>query len=45
MTEKIQKIMEEKENTPKILYLNCLHFFGKDSGLAIYNRMKTCEKL
>ncbi|MBD5491352.1 MAG: hypothetical protein HDR16_04340 [Lachnospiraceae bacterium] len=45
MTEKIQKLMEEKEKTPKILYLNCLHFFGKDSGLAIYNKMKACEKL
>ena len=45
MTEKIQKLMEEKEKTPKILYLNCLHFFGKESGLAIYNKMKACEKL
>ena len=45
MTEEIQKIMEEKEKTPKNIYLNCLHFFGKDNGLAIYNKMKACEKL
>ena len=45
MTEEIQKIMEEKRKTPKVIYLNCLHFFGRDSGLAIYNKMKTCEKL
>lgn len=45
MTEEIQKLMEGKKKTPKIIYLNCLHFFGKDSGLAIYNKMKACEKL
>lgn len=45
MTEEIQKLMEGKKKTPKIIYLSCLHFFGKDSGLAIYNKMKTCEKL
>lgn len=45
MTEEIQKLMEGKRKTPKIIYLNCLHFFGKDSGLAIYNKIKACEKL
>lgn len=45
MTEEIQKLMEGKRKTPKTIYLNCLHFFGKDSGLAIYNKMKACEKL
>ena len=45
MTEEIQKLMEEKKKTPKNIYLNCLHFFGKDNGLAIYNKMKACEKL
>ena len=45
MTEEIQKLMEGKKKTPKNIYLNCLHFFGKDNGLAIYNKMKACEKL
>ncbi len=45
MTEQIQKLMIEKEKTPRIIYLNCLHFFGRDGGLAIYNRMKTCGEL
>lgn len=45
MTGEIQKLMEEKKKTPKNIYLYCLHFFGKDSGLAIYNKMKACEKL
>ncbi len=45
MTEEIQKLMEGNRKTSKIIYLSCLHFFGKDSGLAIYNRMKACEKL
>ena len=45
MTEEIQKLMEGKEKAPKVIYLNCLHSFGKDNGLAIYNRMKACNKL
>ena len=45
MTEEIQKLMEGKRKTPKIIYLSCLHFFGKESGLAIYNKMKACGKL
>ena len=45
MTEQIQKLMIEKEKTPRIIYLNCLHSFGRDGGLAIYNRMKTCREL
>lgn len=45
MTEEIQRLMEGKERAPKTIYLNCLHNFGKVRGLAIYNRMKMCEKL
>lgn len=45
MTEQIQNLMEQKERTPKLIYLNCLHSFGRDEGLAIYNRMKACEDL
>lgn len=45
MTEQIQKLMVKKEKTPRIIYLDCLHSFGRDGGLAIYNRMKTCKEL
>lgn len=45
MTEQIQELMMEKEKTSRIIYLNCLHSFGRDGGLAIYNRMKTCGEL
>ena len=45
MIGKIQKLMEGKKKTPKNVYLNCLHFFGKDSGLAIYNKLKACESV
>lgn len=45
MTGEIQKLLEEKKKTPKIIYLNCLHSFGRDRGLAIYNRMKACGEL
>lgn len=45
MTEQIQSLMLKKEKTPKIVYLNCLHSFGRHGGLAIYNRMKACGEL
>lgn len=45
MTGEIQKLIEEKKKTPKVIYLNCLHSFGRDNGLAIYNRMKACGEL
>lgn len=45
MTDEIQKLIVGKEKTSKIIYLNCLHSFGRDGGLAIYNRMKACEEL
>lgn len=44
-TEEIQKMMEGKKKTPRIIYLNCLHSFGRDNGLAIYNRMKASGEL
>lgn len=45
MTEEIQTLIAGKEKTSRIIYLNCLHSFGRDGGLAIYNRMKACEEL
>ena len=44
-TEEIQRLMLNKEKTPKMIYLNCLHSFGRDGGLTIYNRMKACKEL
>lgn len=44
-TEEIQKLMVKKGKTPRIIYLDCLHSFGRDGGLAIYNRMKACGEL
>ena len=32
--------MMETGKTPKIIYLNSLHRFGKKQGLEIYNRIK-----
>lgn len=32
--------MMETGKTPKIIYLNSLHCFGKKQGLEIYNRIK-----
>ncbi|MCM1122439.1 MAG: PIN domain-containing protein [Eubacterium sp.] len=45
MIGQIQTLMDGKEKTPRIIYLNCLHSFGRNSGLAIYNRMKECGEL
>ncbi len=45
MIEDIQKLVEDKKETPKVIYLNCLHSFGRDNGLAIYNRIKACREL
>lgn len=44
-TEEIQKMMEGKKKSSKIIYLDCLHYFGRDNGLEIYNRMKACGEL
>ena len=35
----IQDLMETGK-TPKIIYLNSLHRFGKKQGLELYNRIK-----
>ena len=32
--------MVEKGKTPKVIYLNSLHRFGKKQGLEIYSRIK-----
>lgn len=45
MTDEIQNLIEGKEKTSKIIYLSCLHLFGRSSGLAIYNKVKMCDKL
>lgn len=45
MIEEIQKLMVEKDKAPRMIYLNCLHLFGRDGGLTIYNRMKACKEL
>lgn len=45
MTGQIQKLIEGKEKTPRIIYLNCLHSFGRDNGLEIYNKMKACKEV
>lgn len=45
MTEQIQNFMTQKERTPRLIYLNCLHLFGREGGLVIYNMMKACDKL
>lgn len=45
MTEQIEKLMEKKDKTPRMIYLSCLHSFGRDGGRAIYNRMKACGEL
>lgn len=45
MTEEIRNLIEGKEKTSKTIYLNCLHLFGRNNGLAIYNRVKACDEL
>lgn len=39
--EEIQNMIEGKEKSAKVIYLNSLHLFGKRNGLEIYNRLKT----
>lgn len=45
MTGQIQKLIEGKEKTPRIIYLNCLRSFGRNNGLEIYNKMKACKEV
>lgn len=45
MTGEIQNLIEGKEKTSKIIYLNSLHLFGRKSGLEIYQALKACEDL
>lgn len=45
MTEEIRNLLEGKEKTSKTVYLNCLHIFGRNSGLEIYNKVKACDAL
>ena len=41
--DEIQNLIEGKEKTSKIIYLNSLHLFGRKQGLEIYNKMKACD--
>ena len=43
--EEIQNMIEGKEKSAKIIYLNSLHLFGRKSGLEIYNRIKASDEL
>lgn len=45
LTEEIRTLIEGKEKTSKAIYLNCLHLFGRNSGLAIYKKVKACDEL
>lgn len=38
-------LVEDKQDQPRTRYLNSLHLFGRKDGLAIYNRIKSCDKL
>lgn len=45
MIEEIQKLLWERKKTPKLIYLKCLQSFGRNNGLAIYNKVKACREL
>ena len=45
MTEKIQNMMEHKDSTAKYIYLSSLHLFGREDGLEIYHKIKSCKEL
>lgn len=45
MTEEIFNLIEGKKKTSKEMYLSCLHLFGRNNGLEIYNTVKTCDEL
>ena len=43
--DEIQNMIEGKEKSAKIIYLNSLHLFGRKGGLEIYNRIKASGEL
>lgn len=45
MVNEIQNLIEGKEKAARVMYLNSLHLFGRKNGLAIYNKLKSCEQL
>lgn len=45
MTDEIQNLIHGKEKTPKIIYHDSLHRFGRKHGLEIYRKLKGCEEL
>lgn len=45
MVSEIQNLIGGKEKAARVIYLNSLHLFGRKNGLAIYNKLKTCEEL
>ena len=42
LTGEILSLIKDKSKTPRTIYLNSLHAFGKKDGLAIYNMIKAC---
>ncbi len=45
VTDEIQSLVQGKEKTPKIIYLDSLHRFGRKHGLEIYHKLRECEEL
>lgn len=43
--EEIQNMLEGKEKSSKVIYLNSLHLFGKKGGLEVYNKIKASDAL
>lgn len=44
-TEEILNMMEGKQKTSRVIYLNSLHLFGRKCGLEIYQAIKACAEL
>lgn len=44
-TDAIFCLLEGKKKHPREIYLGSLHLFGRKDGLAIYNRIKACDRL
>ena len=43
--EEIQNMLDGKEKSSKIIYLDSLHLFGRKGGLEVYNKIKACNEL
>lgn len=42
--EQIQSLLERKDKSWKLIYLNSLHLFGRKDGLEIYHKIKMLKK-